>query len=605
MFECYNKRILRINLDNKTYGIEELDGDFIKKYIGGIGFGTAIVYKEVDPKADALDRANKLTINVGPLTGTRAPMFAQTCIVTKSPLTGGVTNSYAGGSIGEKIKSAGLDSIIVEGKAENLTYVVINNDSVDFIDASDVKGQSTLYTEEYIKKRHGEKFGVISVGLAGENMVRFSAAISATRAFGRGGVGAVFGSKNLKAIAVAGDRDVCANNGEEFEANVEEALSKVQKAFDQPWNLLGSFGKYGTGSGLAMINGRNALATRNHNLSHFEDGDKIDGPIFMNNYPTRLVACFGCPVHCGQVHKFDKGKFQGMVTRGPEYETMYSFGSDILNNDHEVLARAHQLCEEYGMDTLSAGCTMAFATECFEKGIVTEADTGGVDLRFGKGEEMLKMLEKFAKREDAGGIFAEGTKRAAQRLGKGSGAFAMNVKGLEFAAWMPQRMKGIALTFATSNRGACHKRAPVGDEITGKIPMDTTENKPSLVKEIQDRVNAVFTLVGCRFSEFEFPTELFVKLLNSAAGTDYEVEEFIKVGERIWNMERLFNINSGLTHEDDFLPDRCFEPLNDVNEECIPLTRENLKSMLLEYYAVRGWDGLGVPKAETLERLGI
>lgn len=604
MFECYNRKLLRVNMEDKTYRIEEISADYMQKFIGGIGLGTKIVCSEVDQGIDAIDGRNKLTINVGPLTGTRAPMFAQSCVVTKSPLTGGIMNSYAGGSIGAKIKSAGFDSIVIEGRASSLTYIVINNDRVEFYDAKDIKGENTAETEKYIKARHGQDYGVISIGLAGENLVRFAAAISMTRAYGRGGVGAVFGSKNLKAVAITGDEDVCVNNPEEFERYVEEAMGIVDKAFIQPWNLLASFGRYGTGSGLAMINARNALATKNHSLSHFDGGDKIDGPVFMNNYPTRLVACFGCPVHCGQVHKFDKGKFMGLVTRGPEYETMYSFGSDIMNEDHEVLAMAHQLCEEYGMDTLSAGCTMAFAAECFERGIITEKDTGGINLSFGS-SGVLKMLEKFAKREDAGDIFAEGTKRAAQILGNGSECFAMNVKGMEFAAWMPQRMKGIALTFATSNRGACHKRAPVGAEITGQIPMDTIENKPELVKEIQDKVNAVFTLVSCRFAEFEYPTELFVNLLNSASGMTFNAEEFVKVGERIWNMERQFNLKSGMTCRDDSLPERCFEPLEDVKEDCIPLTRDNLDMMLKRYYEIRGWDMDGKPTQETLNRLGI
>jgi aldehyde:ferredoxin oxidoreductase len=340
-------------------------------------------------------------------------------------------------------------------------------------------------------------------------------------------------------------------------------------------------------------------------LSKYEHGDKIDGFAYMNNYPTRLVACHGCAVHCGQVHRFEKGKFPGMVTRGPEYETMYSFGSDILNQDAEILAKAHQICEEYGMDTLSAGCTMAFAMECYEKGFINQDDTGGVELKFGNSEEMLKMLEKIGKREDIGNVLAEGTKRASEIIGKESDHFAMQVKGLEFAAWMPQRMKGVALTFTTSNRGACHKRAPVGLEITGQIPMDSISNKPELVKEIQDKVNALFTLVCCRFAEFEYPLSLFLDLLESASGINISEEEFMQKGEMIWNMERLFNIRSGMSRKDDWLPERCFDALTDVDEVFLPLTREDVTTMLDRYYTLRGWDSEGVPLKETLSRLGI
>ena len=605
MNECYSKKILRINLSSKSYKIEPISEKYLRKYIGGMGFGTEIIYREVDPKIDALDEGNKITISVGPINGTRAPLFAQSCIVTKSPASNGIVNSYAGGDMAYRIKQSGFDTIIIEGKSDNLVYVIVNEEKVEFIDAINLKGCNTNYTEEYIKAIYGGDIGVISIGIAGENKVRFAACISNTRVYGRGGVGAVFGSKNLKAIAIKGNKDISVNNPEAFEVNVEKCLEIIKEAFGQNWNLMASFGKFGTGSGLGMINGRNALATKNHSLSHFEKGDMIDGFALMNNYPTRLVACHSCAVHCGQVHKFEKGKFPGMVTRGPEYETMYSLGSDVLNEDIEILSKAHQMCEEYGMDTLSTGCTIAFAMECYEKNIINKEDTGGIDLKFGNSEEMLRMLDKIAKREDIGDVFAEGTKIAALKLKNGSESFAMNVKGLEFAAWMPQRMKGIALTFATSNRGACHKRAPVGLEITGQIPMDSIGQKPELVREIQDKVNAIFTLISCRFAEFEYPVSLFVDLLNSATGMDYTEEEFIKTGEMIWNMEKIFNLNSGMTRADDWLPGRCFEKLPDIQEDCIPLTNENLNVMIDRYYEIRGWDSNGVPTKDTLKRLGI
>ena len=605
MFECYAKRRLRIDLTQETFSIEPLEEAYIEKYIGGMGFGTEVIFKEVPPEIDALDERNKITLSVGPINGTRAPLFAQSCIVTKSPATNGMVNSYAGGEMANRIKQSGYDMVIIEGKAKELTYVMINEDGAKFYDATTLKGKNTDETEAFIKTTHGPEIGVASIGLAGENKVRYAACISGTRAYGRGGVGAVFGSKNLKAIGFSGDRDIRVNQPEAFEGYVNQCMEIIENAFGQQWNLMASFGKFGTGSGLGMINGRNALATKNHRYSHYDKGDQIDGFAYMKNYPTRLVACYGCAVHCGQVHRFEKGKFPGMVTRGPEYETMYSFGSDILNDDAEILAKAHQICEEYGMDTLSAGCTMAFAMECYEKGLITKEDTGGIELKFGNNENMLKMLEKVGKREDIGDLMAEGTKRMSEKIGKGSQAFAMQVKGLEFAAWMPQRMKGLGLTFTTSNRGACHKRAPVGAEVTGQIPMDSIENKPALVKEIQDRVNALFTLVCCRFAEFEYPTQLFLNLLETASGIKISEEAFVEKGEMIWNMERYFNVKSGMSRKEDWLPERCFEPLTDIKEPFKPLTKEDINTMLDEYYALRGWDENGVPTEETLDRLAI
>lgn len=607
VFDSYRKKLLRINLTEKTWRVEELSEKFIRKYIGGLGFGTAIMCNEVNPKTDAFDPANKIVLTTGPINGTRAPMFAQSCMMSISPLSGSMINSYAGGETALRIKQSGFDGVVVEGKADSQVYVMVDGDKkqVSILNADKLQGKSTDYTEKALKKLYGHDAGVLSIGEAGENRVRFACVISGTRAYGRGGIGAVFGSKNLKALVFRGFSDVKVYDPDGFEKCVNECFSVIKRASELPFSLLMSFSRQGTGAGMPMINAKYALSTKNHSLCQFDGVKQIDGAAFMEKYPTRYVSCFGCIVHCGQVHKHEKGPFAGMVTRGPEYETMYSFGSEIMNDDSDYLAKAHQVCEEYGMDTLSAGSTMAFAMECFERGIITEKETGGIRLEFGNNSEMIKCLEKIGKRQDIGDVLAEGTKRAAEIIGQGSKAFAMNVKGLESAAWMPQRMKGIALTFATANRGACHKRAPVGPEISGAIPMDSIENKPELVRAIQDKVNALFTLICCRFAEFEYPMELFLDLLATATGIRMNEEEMMQLGEKIWNMERLFGLKSGWTTDDDTLPDRCFEPLEDLKIEAKPLTHEDMTIMLQRYYKLRGWDEKGVPKTETLEKLGI
>lgn len=605
MYECYNRKLVRINLKTRSITEEAVDEYYIRNFIGGMGFGVKLLHEEVGPRVDALSPENKIVISVGPLTGTSAPLFAQTCIVTKSPLTCGILNSYSGGYLGYKIKSSGYDCVVIEDKSPEPVYVVITPERIEIKEGSELTGKSTVETERYIKsKEKNEKLSVMSIGPAGENLVRFSSVISGTRAFGRGGAGAVFGSKNLKGIAFAGGLDVKVNRPDGFQRTVDEAYSYFKKAMDNQWSLLGMFSRYGTGSGLGLINEKNALATKNHQYSYFDKGHEIDSFAYINKYPSRRVACFGCPLHCGQVHRFESGKFKGMITRGPEYETMYSFGSDCLIDDPEVIAKAHQICEEYGMDTLSAGCTLAFAMECYEKGVITKKDTEGIELNFGNGEAMLSVLEKIGKREGIGNLLAEGTKKAAAELNRGTDFYAMNVKGLEFAAWMPQRMRGIALAFATSNRGACHKRAPIGDELMGHLPMEEIEGKAQIVKDIQDRVNACFTLVSCRFAEFELPVDMFVKLLNTASGMDFTNEEFIKTGERIWNLERLFNLGAGLTKEDDRLPGRCFDTLP-LREGETRMREEDFEYMLKDYYKVRGWDEDGVPTEEKLRSLGI
>lgn len=605
MYECYNKKLLRINLSTLKVKEEVIKDEMISEFIGGMGFGVKLLTDEVDPTIDSLSVGNKIIISVGPLNGTAAPLFAQTCMVTKSPLTNGILNCYAGGYLGYKIKSSGYDCIVIEGMAPELVYVIIDQKGVKIKECPNLVRKNTLQTEEFIKKEENtENLGFMTIGAGGENLVRFASVMSSTRAFGRGGAGAVFGSKHLKAIAFSGGKDICVNQPLEFDKAVKEAYSYFKKAMSSEYNLLSMFSKYGTGSGMALINEKYALATKNHQLGNFEKASKIDGFAYIKKFPSRQIACFGCPVHCGQVHKFETGKFKGMVTRGPEYETTYSFGSDCFIDDLEVIAKAHQICEEYGMDTLSAGCTMAFAMECYEKGLIKKEDTEGIELNFGEGEGMLKVLEKIGRREGIGKLLAEGTKRVAAKLGGGSKDFAMNVKGLEFAAWMPQRMRGIALTFATSNRGACHKRAPIGPELMGQIPMDKVKGRAEVVKNIQDKVNAIFTLVGCRFSEFELPLEIFVKLLNRASGLNYGVKEFIKVGEKIWNIERLFNLDAGLTKNDDQLPARCFDPLPLKDGET-RMKREDFEYMLKDYYKLRGWDENGIPTKAKLKLLGI
>ncbi len=603
MYEAYNQKLLRVNLTDKSYTTEEIPVDVLNDYIGGMGTGTFYLTREVSPEADAVGPENKLIFSTGPLTGTGAPLFAQTALVTKSPLTGGVINNYCGGNLAQKIKSTGYDMVIIEGVAQELMYIVINEDKVEFVPCPELKGKDVDEVESTMKQKAGQACGTAAIGLAGENRVHYSSIISATRVFGRGGNGAVMGSKNLKGIAFRGSRGVKVNDPQLFAQKAEEAFAAFKKATDNEHGLLGVFSRFGTGGGLKLLNDSYVLATKNHQMAHFETGEKINTAAYHKLGRSRRIACFGCPVHCGQLHSFESGDKPDFYTRGPEYETMYSLGSDCFNDDPMVLAHAHDLCERYGMDTLSAGCTIAFAMECYEKGILTEEEIG-FPLPFGAGEGILKMLEMIARREGIGDLLADGTKIMAEKLGGGSEDFAMNVKGMEFAAWMPQRMTGVALTFAVSNRGACHKRGPMGAELMGVLPMESTEGKAAIVMEIQDRVNALFTLVGCRFADFEVPIELFIQLMNAATGMEKSPDEFQGMGERIWNLERLYNLASGMTAADDTLPARCFEPV-DVRGEMKQLDEKAFREMVKEYYKLRGWDEEGVPTQERLKKLGV
>jgi aldehyde:ferredoxin oxidoreductase len=607
MFECYGKKLLRIDLSTRSVSEEPLSKQFIERWVGGMGFGTKLFIDEVPAAADPLGPDNKIYISVGPLTGTLAPLFAQTCIVTKSPLTGGIINTYAGGHLGGSIKATGYDVIAIEGQAEGLVYVLITPAGVRIVDCPELAGVSVRAAEEAVQKAaKTEDLHTLGIGLAGENCVRYASVISETRAFGRGGVGAVFGSKNLKAIGIAGIGDVGVADPEGFRSAVSAAYKTFAEDLAQPWSLLGSFGRVGTGSGMGLINEKHALATKHHHLTRFEEAEQIGGQAIAEQYPTRPIACLGCQVHCGMLHKPVNTKWGEVWTRGPEYETTYSLGSLCLNDDPEMLLKANDQAEEYGMDTLSLGVSVAFAMECAERGILPR-DALGDDhvLEFGNPDTTIRLIDMIARREGLGDTLADGVRRASQHIGGGSEAFALQVKGMEFAAWMPERMRGIAVTFATSNRGACHKRAPIGMELMEVIPMDGIEGRAALVAGIQNHVNAIFALVACRFAEFVLPVQQFVDLLNAATGMAYTEEQFLQLGEAIWNMERLYNLEAGIDGSEDRLPDVCFEVPGDFPPEAKPLTREDFATLLSDYYAVRGWDKEGRPTPERLAELGL
>ncbi|MBU0703184.1 MAG: aldehyde ferredoxin oxidoreductase C-terminal domain-containing protein, partial [Chloroflexi bacterium] len=387
---------------------------------------------------------------------------------------------------------------------------------------------------------------------------------------------------------------------------VDAAYQTFREDVAQPWSLLGNFGRVGTGGGMGLINEKHALATRHHHLTHFEAAEEIGGQAFAEGFPTRPIACLGCQVHCGMLHKPVKTRWGEVWTRGPEYETMYSLGSLCFNDDREMLLKANDQAEQYGMDTLSLGVSVAFAMECAERGILPRDALGdGVVLEFGNADATIKLIDMIAHREELGDTLAEGVRRASQAIGQGSETFALQVKGMEFAAWMPERMRGVAVTFATSNRGACHKRAPIGMELMDAIPMDGIEGRAALVAEIQNKVNAIFTLVACRFAEFALPLEQFVALLNAATGMDYTEERLMQLGEALWNMERLYNLAAGIDGSEDRLPDICFEVPGDFPEDSKPLTREDFATLLRDYYGARGWDEQGHPTPERMAALGL
>ena len=593
--------LVRIDCTAKK-AVREPVGPGLKSYIGGMGYGTKVLVDEVAPTIDPLSEKNKIVLTAGPLTGTAAPMFPQACIVTKSPLTGTILNCYAGGFLGAEIKFCGIDGLILEGKAPGWVLILVEDGKVSFHDAAPVMGKGTTETEAYMKEKWGAGARTLSIGRAGEKAVAMAAIFSETRTFGRGGAGAVLGSKRIKGMAFKGTHAVDVADRKAFADLVARNVDIIKAACADSHNLVGMFSRVGTGAGMGLVNSKGGMATKNHQFGVFSEGKEIDGWAYAKKYYTRAISCYGCPVHCGMLHKFRKRDNTESWLRGPEYETMFSLGSEVMNNDPVTLAEANQLCEEYGMDTLTVGVTIAWALEMAEKGILKDPD---LSMAFGDSDSILGLIRKIGEREGIGALLADGPKVAAEKTGKGSLGVAMQVKNSGFAAWMPRRMKGVALAFATSNRGACHKRAPIGDEIIGKLDMDSYEGKAPIVKGIQDFVNAIFTFVACRFHEFITPKEMYPAFLAAATGQALTLAGLTEVGERIWNLERLFNIGAGFGRSDDTLPDRCFEPIKGEASQGAVITRESFAKMLDEYYAVRGWTAEGVPTPATLKRLGI
>ncbi len=595
-------RMLRINCSAAEAKIWNVP-DNLKPYVGGMGYGTKLLIDEVNPEIDGLSPENKLILTVGPLTGTTAPLHAQSCIVTKSPLTNTILNCYAGGFIGAEIKYCGIDGLILEGSFSDWKILVIDDDHVGIESAEPVMGFGTEETEEWVKQKYGKDYRTISIGRAGEKLVRMAAAFSETRTYGRGGAGAVLGSKRVKAIAFRGTRGAGLYDTDEFSRLVGENMNLIKDSCGQEFNLVGMFSRFGTGAGMGLIQSRGALATRNSQYGSFDHSEEISGQTYEKAFYTRWVSCYGCPVHCGRVHKFHTFNGGESWARGPEYETMYSLGSQLCNGNPDVLAEANRLTEVYGVDSLTIGVTLAFAFECAEKGLLKDDE---LSLEFGDAASILGLIKKIGEREGIGDILAEGPALAARQIGGGSEKFAMQVKNSGFAAWMPRRMVGTGLAFATSNRGACHKRAPIGAEITGQVDMLSFEDKAIIVKKNQDVVNATFTLISCRFHEFMTPHEVYPAFIRAATGIDIDLKGFYNLGERIWNLEKIFNLRSGLGREDDILPERCFrDPVQGDNSEGSVLDYEKWQNMLTEYYSLRGWDYNGVPTGEKLESLGI
>jgi aldehyde:ferredoxin oxidoreductase len=593
--------ILRVNLTTGAVTKQATDMKDAALYIGARGLGDKLYIDEVDPKVDPLSPDNKIVFAPGPFSGTFAPSGGRYHVVTKGPLTDAIAGSNSGGSFGPELHYAGYDALIVEGKAAGPVYLWINDDVVEIRDASKIWGQWVPDTTDSIRAETDAEAKVACIGPAGEKQVLFAAIMNEmNRAAGRSGVGAVMGSKNLKAIAVVGTKPIKVADPKAFKDAVLVGRKLVKE------HPVGGAGlkAYGTDVLVNILNQVGALPAYNFQDGYFPTADKVGGESLTANTLVRAKGCFSCVISCGRVSKVKNPKYAG-EGEGPEYEAAWSMGPDCGIDNLEAVSKCNYLCNEMGMDPITLGSTIACAMDMFQAGILTTKDTDGLDLSFGNVDTLVELTRKIGLREGLGNKLALGSYRFANSYGHPE--FSMTVKKQEMPAYDPRGVQGIGLQYATCNRGGCHvKGYTIAVEVLGcgaKLDPHATAEKPFWVKLFQDLTAAIDASGGCIFGTFGMGGENFAAMLTALTGVTYTPEDYLKAGERIWNLERMFNLEAGLTMKDDQLPERLTK--NPIKTGPSKGQVSHVPEMLPEYYQLRGWDEKGVPTKERLEQLQL
>ncbi len=614
---AWTRKILRVNLTEGTCVSEPLNMDWALKYLGQRGLGTKYLMEEIDPKVDPLSPDNKMIFATGPLTGTCASTAGRYSVITKGALTGAIACSNSGGYFGAELKFAGWDMIIFEGKSEKPVYLCIIDDKAELLSAEGLWGKSVWDTDAAIKATHQEPMmHIAAIGVAGEKGNMYACIVNDLhRAAGRSGVGAVMGSKNLKAVAVRGTGGVSVEDFGAFMKSTEAG----KKALAENAVTGEGLPAYGTQVLMNVINESGALPTRNFRDVQFESANDISAeamaePRRSDGKPNLLTnqACFSCTIACGRISQIDKDHFSVVnkpeywgAEGGLEYEAAWALGAATGVKDLEALTYANYICNEQGYDPISFGSTLAAAMDMYEEGVLTKKDTGGVELKFGSAEMLTKMADLTGTMEGFGEQLGLGSKRLCEKYGRPE--LSMTVKGQEFPAYDPRGIQGMGLTYATSNRGACHLRSyTVSSEILG-IPEKTdplsTDGKAGLVKAFQDATAAVDSAGLCIFTTFAWTLEDIAPQVDAACEGNWTPDTLMEAGERIWNMERNFNLAAGFSGKDDELPKRLMKDAAKTGPAKGMVS--GLDKMLPEYYEVRGWNTKGVPTEETLSRLGV
>ncbi len=598
----YTEKTLIINLNTHTIKVEKTNIEDAKNFIGAKGLGAKILFDQLPKNVDPLSPKNVLILATGPLTGTLAQTSGRGTIVTKSPQTGIFLDSHFGGTFAAEMKKAGWDFIILKDRSEKPIYLLIKDRNVEFKDASKIWGKECLKTHNSINQIEG-KVRTAIIGPAGEKLVKFSAiTIDGHRHAGRGGSGAVMGSKNLKAIAISGNGKVPIHDLENFKIKTKDVLKKIQENDFIPIRR-----KYGTPYWVKPINDWGFIPTKNYQEGYFEHGDALCADTMQTKVVDGSGACWNCVIACWNKSTINSGPHKGVSLVGPEYETIALMGSNLCIDKIEDVAYLNERCNELGMDTISLGGVLGFAIEVFEKGVISKCDLDNLEIGWGKTEELAKLIDDIAhKKNNAGKILAEGVQLASKILGKESERYAVHAKGLEIPGYDPRGAFGMGLAYATSDRGGCHQRAwtAKAEVMDPNLERFSFKEKAKLVKEIQDERAAFFSLVFCDFAPIS--EKDCVSMLNLATGFDHTVESYLFAGERIWNLIRLYNLREGLDPGEDKLPIRFFEEsFTKGSTKGVSLSINEFKKSLQEYYSLRGWNQNGIPITEKIKELGL
>jgi aldehyde:ferredoxin oxidoreductase len=604
----YVGKILHVDLSKMKMEPMPLNPDWVTDFIGGKGLGARYFYELQRPRTEPFSPDNHLIFMTGPLTGTIASTMSRVTVITRSPLTGAFVDSYAGGYFPAELKFAGFDGLIIRGETQSPSWLMIRDGKAELHDASSLWGKDSFDTIGAIREElHGSSrdYKIAAIGPAGENLVRFANICFDKHHFaGRGGTGAVMGSKKLKAIAVRGTmgpKALSINQDKDYGELARDIMKRVREDPAEEWAI-----KYGTPAVLDSSNVHGLLPTRNFQSGVYPLANEINANAMKSKILTRHIStCFSCTIGCRNETEVREGEFRGLQGEGPEYETLAMCGSNVDVGDINSIAKFNQTCSKMGIDTISTGNVIGWAMELCERGILTSKDMNGLNLRFGDVPSYLQMPEIIAYRKGIGGILAEGVKRASERIGRGSDRFAVQAKGLEYPGYDPRGSFGMALAYATSDRGACHQRAfPVASEAFGELNPFTPEHKADIVMREQIMSSVKYSLIACNFCSIDY--EMIARLLTTAVQVSCTESDLIRTGKRIWTLTRLINIREGLSRNDDSVAPRMVnDPLPEGPPKGRTLTQVDFDRMLGEYYKLWGWDDNGKPTKRMLEELSL